>query len=89
MASASSSAASLKNTAAFAAPAKVTGLQGPKRRILYVGLYELIAIIVSSLIFMAIGQKASDSGVMAVAAAMVVRALVGGMTEEAPRELAA
>ena len=71
MASASSSAASLKNTAAFAAPSKASGLQGPKRRILYVGLYETIAIIVSSLIFMAIGQKAGDSGVMAVAASVI------------------
>ena len=71
MASASSSAVSLKNTAAFATPAKAKGLQGPKRRILYVGLYEIIAIIVSSLIFMAIGQKASDSGVMAVAASVI------------------
>ena len=52
-------------------PAKAKGLQGPKRRILYVGLYEIIAIIVSSLIFMAIGQKASDSGVMAVAASVI------------------
>lgn len=69
MASASSSAASLKNTAA--APAKATGLQGPRRRILYVSLYETIAIIVSSLIFMAIGQKAGDSGVMAVTASVI------------------
>ena len=71
MASAYSSAASSSHIAAAAAPAKATGLQGPKRRILYVGLYETIAIIVSSLIFMAIGQKASDSGVMAVAASVI------------------
>ena len=71
MASASSSAASSSHIAAAAAPAQATGLQGPKRRILYVGLYETIAIIVSSLIFMAIGQKASDSGVMAVAASVI------------------
>ena len=71
MASASSSAASSSHIAAAAAPTQATGLQGPKRRILYVGLYETIAIIVSSLIFMAIGQKASDSGVMAVAASVI------------------
>ncbi|MEX8192844.1 PACE efflux transporter [Comamonas guangdongensis] len=71
MASASSSATSSSHHAAVAAPAKVSGLQGPKRRILYVSLYEAIAIIVSSLIFMAIGQKASDSGVMAVAASVI------------------
>lgn len=47
---------------------KVTGLQGPKRRVIYVSLYETIAIIVSSLIFMAIGQSAEHSGVMAVVA---------------------
>ncbi|MDR2299736.1 MAG: PACE efflux transporter [Comamonas sp.] len=70
MASASS-AASSSSIAAAAVPTKATGLQGPKRRIIYVGLYETIAIIVSSLIFMAIGQKASDSGVMAVAASVI------------------
>ena len=70
MASASSSANSLHHRTA-AAPAKATGLQGTKRRVIYVGLYEAIAIIVSSLIFMAIGQKASDSGVMAVAASVI------------------
>lgn len=67
MASASSSAASTVSSA----PLKATGLQGPKRRILYVSLYEAIAIVVSSLIFMAIGQNASDSGVMAVAASAI------------------
>ncbi len=51
--------------------AKATGLQGTKRRVIYVSLYEAIAIIVSSLIFMAIGQNASDSGVMAVAASVI------------------
>ena len=68
MATASSSATS--NNYKAAAP-QATGLQGPKRRILYVGLYETIAIIVSSLIFMAIGQNASDSGIMAVAASAI------------------
>lgn len=45
-----------------------TGLQGPVRRLVFVALYELIAIAVSSLLFMAIGQGAGASGVMAVAA---------------------
>lgn len=47
---------------------QATGLQGPKRRVLFVALYEFIAIVASSLIFMAVGQKAAHSGVMAVAA---------------------
>ena len=67
MASASSSAAPTLSSS----PVKATGLQGPKRRILYVSLYEAIAIVVSSLIFMAIGQNAGDSGVMAVAASVI------------------
>jgi len=45
-----------------------TGLQGPKRRLVFVGLYELIAIAASSLMFMAIGQEAAASGVMSVVA---------------------
>lgn len=44
------------------------GLQGPRRRVLFVTLYEAIAIFVSSLLFMAIGQGAGASGVMAVVA---------------------
>ena len=68
MATASSSATSNNYKAASR---QVTGLQGPKRRILYVGLYETIAIIVSSLIFIAIGQKAGESSVMAVAASVI------------------
>ena len=44
------------------------GLRGPLRRIVFVALYELIAILASSLLFMAIGQGASASGVMAVVA---------------------
>ena len=43
-----------------------TGLQGPVRRFVFVTLYELIAIIVSSVLFMAIGLEAGASGVMAV-----------------------
>lgn len=70
MASASSSAAHTVHSSS-AAPLKATGLQGAKRRIIYVSLYEAIAIAVSSLIFIAIGQKASDSGIMAVAASVI------------------
>ncbi|CAB5683021.1 Predicted membrane protein [Delftia tsuruhatensis] len=44
------------------------GLQGPKRRVVFVTLYELIAILASSLLFMALGQGAGHSGGMAVAA---------------------
>ena len=50
---------------------KAVGLQGPLRRVVFVGLYEFIAIVVSSLIFMAVGQDASASGVMAVAASTI------------------
>ena len=50
---------------------QAVGLQGPLRRVVFVGLYEFIAIVVSSLIFMAIGQEAGASSVMAVAASVV------------------
>lgn len=50
---------------------KAVGLQGPLRRVVFVGLYEFIAIVVSSLIFMAVGQEAGSSGVMAVAASTI------------------
>ncbi len=36
---------------------QAVGLQGPLRRVVFVGLYEFIAIVVSSLIFMAVGQR--------------------------------
>ncbi len=45
-----------------------SGLQGPWRRLVFVSLYELIAILASSLLFMAIGQGAGASGTMAVVA---------------------
>lgn len=48
-----------------------TGLQGAKRRVVFVTLYEAIAIAVSSLLFMAIGQGAGASGAMAVAASAI------------------
>ena len=52
----------------MSATTHAVGLQGPKRRVVFVTLYEIIAIIVSSLLFMAIGQGAGASGVMAVVA---------------------
>ena len=73
MAPASSlSASSVASAASAATPApRATGLQGAKRRVVFVGLYELIAIIVSSLLFMATGQDSGSSGVMAVAASTI------------------
>nr|WP_174863179.1 PACE efflux transporter [Comamonas jiangduensis] len=50
---------------------QAVGLQGPLRRVVFVGLYEFIAIVVSSLLFMAAGQEAGSSGVMAVAASTI------------------
>ena len=52
----------------MSSPSSAAGLQGPLRRIVFVALYELIAILASSLLFMAIGQGAGASGVMAVVA---------------------
>ncbi|HEY4663663.1 MAG TPA: PACE efflux transporter [Comamonas sp.] len=54
-----------------AATVQPTGLQGPWRRVVFVGLYEFIAILVSSVLFMATGQGAGSSGVMAVAASTI------------------
>ena len=51
--------------------AKAVGLQGPLRRVVFVGLYEAIAIAVCSVLFMAIGQDAGSSGAMAVVASSV------------------
>ncbi|SDM09141.1 Uncharacterized membrane protein [Oryzisolibacter propanilivorax] len=44
------------------------GLQGPRRRLVFVALYELIAVAASTLLFMAIGQEVGASGVMSVVA---------------------
>ncbi|WP_313070416.1 PACE efflux transporter [Melaminivora sp.] len=44
------------------------GFQGPWRRVVFVSLYELIAIAASTLLFMAIGQEVAASGVMSVVA---------------------
>ena len=54
------------------------GLQGPKRKVVFVTLYELIAILASSLLFMAIGQSAGQSGGMAIAASTL--AIVWNLT---------
>lgn len=65
----------MSETISAAAPvvgtAKPTGLQGPWRRVVFVGLYELIAVLVSSVLFMATGQGAGSSSVMAVVASTV------------------
>ncbi|WP_027014453.1 PACE efflux transporter [Comamonas composti] len=50
---------------------KNKGLQGPMRKIVFVSLYELFAIIAASLLFIAIGQSAGHSGAMAVAASVL------------------
>lgn len=62
----------------MSATTHAVGLQGPKRRVVFVTLYEIIAIIVSSLLFMAIGQGAGASGAMAVAASVI--AIVWNLT---------
>ncbi|MEG2049574.1 MAG: PACE efflux transporter [Comamonas sp.] len=67
----SAASASPAVSPATATPPRATGLQGAKRRVVFVGLYELIAIIVSSLLFMATGQDSGSSGVMAVAASTI------------------
>ena len=50
---------------------QAVGLQGPMRRAIYVALYETLAIIAASLMFMAIGQSAGHSGGMAIAASTI------------------
>lgn len=50
---------------------QAVGLQGAKRRVVFVGLYEIIAIVCASLLFMAIGQDAGSSGGMAVVASTI------------------
>lgn len=47
------------------------GLQGPWRRVVFVGLYEVIAVVAASLLFMTTGQEATASGAMAVAASAI------------------
>ena len=50
------------------APVHVTGLQGAKRRVVFVVLYEVMAVALSSGIFMLMGQQGSESTGMAVIA---------------------
>jgi len=50
---------------------QASGLQGPWRRVIYVTIYEIIAIIASSLLFVVIGQQPGESGVMAVVASAI------------------
>ncbi|MDO4967854.1 MAG: PACE efflux transporter [Comamonadaceae bacterium] len=50
---------------------QAVGLQGPWRRVVFVGLYETIAIIACSALFMAIGQEAASSGAMAVVSSAI------------------
>ena len=52
-------------------PAHASGLQGPWRRVIYVTVYEIIAIIASGLLFIVIGQPPGESGVMAAAASAI------------------
>ncbi|QNN57328.1 PACE efflux transporter [Diaphorobacter ruginosibacter] len=50
---------------------QAAGLQGARRRVIYVTLYELIAVICASALFMAAGQSVGHSGGMAVAASTI------------------
>lgn len=52
-------------------PQQAVGLQGPMRRVVFVGLYEFIAIVVCSVLFMSIGQEAASSGAMAVVSSAI------------------
>lgn len=58
-------------TRTMSAPHQASGLQGPWRRVIYVTIYEIIAIIASSLLFVVIGQQPGESGVMAVVASAI------------------
>lgn len=50
---------------------QASGLQGPWRRVIYVTIYEIIAIIASSLLFVVIGQQPGESSAMAVVASAI------------------
>ena len=55
-----------------ASPLAASGLQGAKRRVLYVALYELIAVVAATLGLAALsGQGMAHSGVVAVAASVI------------------
>lgn len=55
----------------MSAPHQASGLQGPWRRVIYVTIYEIIAIIASSLLFIVIGQQPGESSAMAVVASAI------------------
>ncbi|WP_169737258.1 PACE efflux transporter [Simplicispira psychrophila] len=60
------------SSAPFAPPPPATGLQGPRRRLLYVALYELIAIGAATAGLAALsGQGVAHSGAVAVAASAI------------------
>ena len=68
----SSSTTSLQNTPSQPAATARTGLQGVKRRVIYVTLYELIAIAAATLgLAVLTGQGAGHSSVVAVAASAI------------------
>jgi len=50
---------------------KVLELQGAKRRLLFVALYEMFAVVAAALLFMLTGQSGLHSGVMAVVSSAV------------------
>lgn len=55
-----------------ASPSSAPGLQGVRRRVLYVTLYELIAIVVATFgLAVLTGQSAAHSGVASVAASVI------------------
>ena len=58
-------------TRRMSTPPQASGLQGPWRRVIYVPIYEIIAIIASGLMFVLIGQPPQESGVMAVVASAI------------------
>ena len=60
--------------AATPAPPRITGLQGIKRRITFIVLYEVIAVAISSGIFMLMGQNGAESSSMAVIATTIALA---------------
>ncbi len=47
------------------------GLQGPLRRVVFVTLYELLAIACASVLFVLLGQQPAASGAMAVVASAI------------------
>lgn len=62
---------SISSSVDTATTQKITGFQGPWRRVVFVGLYELIAIFCASGLFMLIGQQAGASGAMATASSII------------------